>query len=67
MHATIATLAANGIEADPAGPAADPDEPLVTQLRDPDGHLIELVQWPEGHSDGITADDVTSDQRRGNG
>ncbi|WP_129664771.1 VOC family protein [Phytoactinopolyspora endophytica] len=67
LHATIATLAANGIEADPADPTADPDEPLVSHLRDPDGYLIELVQWPEGHSDGITEDDFTSDQRRDNG
>jgi lactoylglutathione lyase len=57
LHATIASLAAHGIEADPSRPTADPDEPLVTMVRDPDGYLIELVQWPGGHADGITAND----------
>jgi lactoylglutathione lyase len=60
LHATIATLAAHGIQADPARPTAGPEEPLVTMVRDPDGYLIELVQWPEGHADGITADDFKS-------
>ena len=60
LHATIATLAAHGIQADPAHPTAEPDDPLVTMVRDPDGYLIELVQWPEGHADGMTADDFKS-------
>ncbi|MFC5260987.1 VOC family protein [Kribbella qitaiheensis] len=60
LHATIATLAGHGIQADPARPTAGPDEPLVTMVRDPDGYLIELVQWPEGHTVGMTADDFKS-------
>ena len=60
VHATIATLAAHGIHTDPARPSADPDEPLLTMVRDPDGYLIELVQWPEGHADGLTADDFNT-------
>jgi len=61
LHATIATLAAHGIQTDPARPTAGPDDPLVTMVRDPDGYLIELVQWPEGHAEGLTADDFTSE------
>jgi lactoylglutathione lyase len=57
LRATIATLEAHGIQADPARPTAGPEEPLVTTVRDPDGYLIELVQWPDGHADGITAAD----------
>lgn len=60
LHATIATLAARGIQADPARPTAGPDDPLVTMVRDPDGYLIELVQWPDGHAAGMTADDFKS-------
>ena len=60
LHATIATLEARGIQADPSRPTAGPDDPLVTMVRDPDGYLIELVQWPEGHADGLTADDFTT-------
>ncbi|PSL04553.1 lactoylglutathione lyase [Haloactinopolyspora alba] len=61
LRATIAALAAHGIDADPAEPTAGPDEPLVTTLHDPDGYLIELVQWPEGHADGITAADFAGE------
>ena len=60
LHATIATLAAHGIPADPAQPTAGPDEPLVSTVRDPDGHLIELVQWPAGHAVGLTAEDFAT-------
>ena len=57
LAATIAGLAAKGIQSDPERPTAGPDEPLATMVRDPDGYVIELVQWPAGHPDGLTAKD----------
>jgi lactoylglutathione lyase len=55
LDATIADLAARGIE---AVPPAEPGPGLRTSwLTDPDGYRIELVQWPAGHSDGMTAAD----------
>jgi lactoylglutathione lyase len=57
MDATVARLAAGGIEAeDPVSP--DGTEDFRTSfLTDPDGRRIELVQWPAGHADGLTAAD----------
>ena len=57
MDATIATLAARGIDAEePTSPDGSNDF-LPTWIVDPDGNRIELVQWPPGHLDGITAAD----------
>jgi len=60
LRATIADLAAHGIDTDPAQPSAGPDEPLTATVRDPDGYLIELVQWPAGHADGLTEADFAA-------
>ncbi len=55
LDATIAALAARGVEAEPA---ADLGPGMRTSwLTDPDGYRIELVQWPPGHPAGITAAD----------
>ena len=57
MDATIAELAARGIDADvPASPDGS-DDFRTTWIVDPDGNRIELVQWPAGHADGMTAAD----------
>lgn len=57
MHATIAQLAARGVQ---AGEPASPDGSAgfwTAWVTDPDGHRIELVQWPDGHPDGMTRSD----------
>ena len=57
MDATLAELAAHGVNADvPVSPDGS-DDFLTTWIVDPDGNRIELVQWPAGHPDGITAAD----------
>jgi lactoylglutathione lyase len=57
MEATIAALAAAGIEAGPPSSPAGPDDTVTAFVTDPDGNRIELVRWPAGHPDGITAAD----------
>jgi catechol 2,3-dioxygenase-like lactoylglutathione lyase family enzyme len=55
LDATIAGLAARGVDAEPA---AEPGAGMRTSwLTDPDGYRIELVQWPPGHPEGMTAAD----------
>ena len=57
MDATLATLAARGIDAEePTSPDGSADF-RTTRIVDPDGNMIELVQWPAGHADGFTAAD----------
>jgi lactoylglutathione lyase len=57
MDATVARLAAAGIEAEvPASPDGTADF-WTNWITDPDGRRIELVQWPPGHADGLTAAD----------
>ena len=57
MDATVAALAAHGIEVGtPTSPDGSEDF-RTAMLTDPDGHLIELVQWPAGHPAGMTAAD----------
>ena len=57
LHATVAGLAAQGIDAEaPSSPDGSEDF-WTTWLTDPDGNRIELVQWPSGHLDGMTSAD----------
>ena len=57
MDATVARLAAQGIDAEaPSSPDGSADF-RTTWITDPDGRRIELVQWPAGHPDGMTAAD----------
>ena len=57
MDATLAWLAARGIDAEaPTSPDGSEDF-RTTWIVDPDGNRIELVQWPAGHDDGLTAAD----------
>jgi lactoylglutathione lyase len=58
LHATVAQLAARGIEAAPPGSPDGSEDFWTSWLEDPDGHRIELVQWPSGHPDGMTATDL---------
>lgn len=60
MAATVADLAAHGVEtAAPTSPDGSEDF-LTTWVGDPDGNRIELVQWPAGHADGMSAADWSS-------
>jgi lactoylglutathione lyase len=57
LDATLAELAARGIDAEaPTSPDGSADF-RTTWIVDPDGNRIELVQWPADHPDGITAAD----------
>lgn len=59
MDATVAELAARGVDAEePTSPDGSADF-RTTMITDPDGNRIELVQWPAGHADGMTAADFT--------
>ncbi len=57
LDATIAELAARGVDAEPPGSPDGSGELRTTWLTDPDGNRIELVQWPPGHPQGLTAAD----------
>jgi lactoylglutathione lyase len=57
VDATIAELAARGIDADPPSSPDGSADFRTTVVTDPDGYRIELVQWPAGHPDGMTAAD----------
>jgi lactoylglutathione lyase len=57
LEATMADLAAAGLDVEAPDSPNGTDDFLTTWLTDPDGNRIELVQWPAGHADGITAAD----------
>jgi lactoylglutathione lyase len=57
LDATLASLAAQGITAEPPELPGGPDGPRTSWISDPDGYRIELVQWPADHADGITEAD----------
>lgn len=57
MDATVAALAAHGIEVEPPTSPDGSEGFRTAMLTDPDGHRIELVQWPAGHPAGMTAAD----------
>jgi lactoylglutathione lyase len=60
MEATVAQLAARGIEADaPTSPDGSADF-LTAWIVDPDDNRIELVQWPPGHAAGMSVADFLS-------
>jgi lactoylglutathione lyase len=76
MDATLADLAAAGIDAEPPASPDGIGDFLTAGIVDPDGNRIELVQWPDGHVAGMTAADFagspgatppsgTSGRRRG--
>jgi lactoylglutathione lyase len=54
LHATVARLSANAIEAGAPSSPNGSDDFWTAWLTDPDGYRIELVQWPPGHADGLT-------------
>jgi lactoylglutathione lyase len=57
MQATVAGLAARGIEVEgPASPDGSGDF-WTAWVTDPDGYRTELVQWPAGHPEGMTEAD----------
>lgn len=57
LHATVARLSANAIEAGAPSSPDGSDDFWTAWLTDPDGYRIELVQWPPGHADGLTRAD----------
>jgi lactoylglutathione lyase len=57
MEATMAELAAAGLDVEAPHSPDDAQDFLTTWITDPDGNRIELVQWPAGHADGMTAAD----------
>ena len=57
LAATMADLAAAGLDVEAPDSPNGTDDFLTTWITDPDGNRIELVQWPAGHADGITAAD----------
>lgn len=57
MDATIAELAARGVDAEAPSSPDDSEDFLTSWIVDPDGNRIELVQWPAGHADGLSAAD----------
>jgi lactoylglutathione lyase len=57
MDATLAALAAGGVDAEAPTSPDGSDDFRTTWIVDPDGNRIELVQWPPGHAPGMTATD----------
>jgi lactoylglutathione lyase len=57
MDATLAELAAGGIDAEAPTSPDGTDDFQTTWIIDPDGNRVELVHWPAGHPDGMTAAD----------
>lgn len=57
LAATVARLAAAGLEPGSVEQPGGADGPRTAWLTDPDGHRIELVQWPTGHGVAMTAAD----------
>jgi hypothetical protein len=57
LEASMADLAAAGLDVEAPESPDGTDEFLTTWITDPDGNRIELVQRPAGHADGITAAD----------
>ncbi len=58
MHATVAQLAARGVQAGQPGSPDGSADFWTAWVTDPDGYRIELVQWPDGHPDGMTRSDL---------
>jgi lactoylglutathione lyase len=59
IQATVADLAAHGIDAEAPNSPDGSEDFWTCWLTDPDGYRIELVQWPVGHPDGMTETDLT--------
>ena len=62
VDATVAALAAQGIDADAPSSPDGSDDFRTTFVTDPDGNRIELVQWPGGHADGMTGEDFATQE-----
>jgi lactoylglutathione lyase len=59
VHATVAQLAARGVEAEGLASPDGSADFWTAWVTDPDGYRIELVQWPAGHPAGMTRSDLT--------
>jgi lactoylglutathione lyase len=58
VHATVARLAARGVQTEAPGSPDGSADFWTAWVTDPDGYRIELVQWPDGHPDGMTRSDL---------
>jgi lactoylglutathione lyase len=58
MMATVAQLAARGVQVEEPGSPDGSTDFWTAWVTDPDGYRLELVQWPEGHPDGMTGSDL---------
>ena len=58
VHATVAHLAARGLQAEEPGSPDGSGDFWTAWVTDPDGYRIELVQWPAGHPEGMTRSDL---------
>ncbi len=58
IRATLAHLAARGVQAEEPGSPDGSADFWTAWVTDPDGYRIELVQWPKGHPDGMTRADL---------
>jgi lactoylglutathione lyase len=58
VHATVARLAARGIQTEEPGSPDGSAGFWTAWLTDPDGYRIKFVQWPDGHPDGMTRSDL---------
>ena len=58
VHATVARLAARGIQTQQPGSPDGSADFWTAWVTDPDGYRIEFVQWPAGHPDGMTRSDL---------
>jgi len=58
VHATVAHLAARGVQAEEPGSPDGSADFWTAWVTDPDGYRIELVQWPVGHSHGMPRSDL---------
>jgi lactoylglutathione lyase len=59
MTATMADLAAQGVDAEPPSSPDGSQDFLTSWITDPDGYRIEMVQWPAGHPEGMTKSDFS--------
>src|SRR3954452_2401526 len=64
LHATVAQLAARGIEAAEPGSPDGSEDFWTSWVYDPDRHRIGLAQWPSGYADGMTRGDLADLEER---
>lgn len=64
VHATVARLAARGVQTEAPGSPDGSAGFWTAWVTDPDGYRVEFVQWPDGHPDGMTRSDLADPGQR---